>query len=477
MSESILNCYHLVGSELLKKSERNSALVKASEFEGWLIPFGKEIILDQYKDRFEAIQVYDPIINECDDVQKLLFRKNTLRSILNRTESEILNYANSKSCLLSDLLDDIFIDSKTKECDSLKKDIDKISKEISFYKNKKSSCDKPPETFIFPSFSFSDVLAMPPKEWIVDQIFGKGDLGIIYGPSGCGKTFIVIDFILKLCSGKKWAHRFNVNRPLHVAYCAGEGVGALPSRFQAAARHHGITQLDTFTFFNAVPQLYDEKLQDSVIQFIGEWKTKGSKPIDLLVIDTLHTAISGADENSSQHMGTVIKSCKLLIKELGCSVLLVHHTNKDESSERGSGSPRGACDFMIQIKRNDSLGGSNAIMECSKLKDGEMWKPQNFNLSPIHECKSVHVAWDVVSCCDERKEETKDDLKNRIMQTMFDYPGKKFTCKALSIAVDQKELDLNRLLNELVKEKRCIKEFEDLSKGRSRSNPWVFYPI
>ena len=476
MSDLIPNCYHLVNSQYLKKEDRHSCLVKASEFDGWLIPDSSKEILNQYP-QYLWERVYDPIIDESKEVQGLLYRRKSFKDQHRRIELQVLDYAIANGVLLKDLeFDEGFI-SKKKDCDELMQSIEQIDREINFHKNKKTSREISPEAFIFPSFSFNDVLAMPPKEWIVDQIFGNGDLGIIYGPSGCGKTFIVIDFILKLCSGKKWAHRFNVARPLNVAYCAGEGVGALPSRFQAAAKHHGITQLDTFTFFNAVPQLYDEKLQDHVAQFISEWRIKGSKPIDLLVIDTLHTAIAGADENSSQHMGVVIKSCKLLIKELGCSVLLVHHTNKDESSERGSGSPRGACDFMIQIKRNDSLGGSNASMECSKLKDGEMWKPQNFNLSPVPECKSVHIAWDVVSCCDEKKEETKDDLKNRIMQTMFDYPNKKFTCKALALAVDQKEIDLYRLLNELVKDKRCIKEYEDISKGRSRLNPWVFYPI
>ena len=48
MSDLIANCYHLVGSELLKKNERDPSLIKASEFEGWLIPFGKEIVIDNY---------------------------------------------------------------------------------------------------------------------------------------------------------------------------------------------------------------------------------------------------------------------------------------------------------------------------------------------------------------------------------------------------------------------------------------------
>jgi hypothetical protein len=66
---------------------------------------------------------------------------------------------------------------------------------------------------------------------------------MIYGAPGCGKTFVVIDMIMRLCTGQQWANRFCVQRCLNVAYCAGEGLGGLPSRFAAIAEHYDITSL------------------------------------------------------------------------------------------------------------------------------------------------------------------------------------------------------------------------------------------
>ncbi len=117
------------------------------------------------------------------------------------------------------------------------------------------------DKLIFTPYSFNQLLKMPPKEWLLDRVFGAGDIGMMYGPPGCGKTFVVIDMIVRLCTGQKWANEFDVTRCLNVAYCAGEGIGGLPSRFAAAAKHYDITSLRNFTFYPILPQLYDETTQ------------------------------------------------------------------------------------------------------------------------------------------------------------------------------------------------------------------------
>ncbi|MCB0111832.1 MAG: AAA family ATPase, partial [Caldilineaceae bacterium] len=187
----------------------------------------------------------------------------------------------------------------------------------------------------FAPMTLADLLSMPPKEWLIDQIIGKSDLGMIYGGPGTGKTFVVIDLIMSACLGQQWAMRFDVVRPLNVAYAAGEGISGLPARFAAAAQHYGVDTLGNFTFFKAVPQLYNDNQAADAIninKFVREWKARQergeAKPLDLLVVDTLHTATTAADENSSRDMGTVLTACRWAAHELGCAVILVHHTNK-----------------------------------------------------------------------------------------------------------------------------------------------------
>lgn len=320
---------------------------------------------------------------------------------------------------------------------------------------------------------------MPKKQWLIDQLIGVEDIGMIYGPAGCGKTFVIIDMIVCSCSGLTWANRFSTPRPLNVAYCAGEGVSGLPSRFSAAAKHHNIMNLHNFHFFKTMPQLFAENNNanqtiGTINQFIIEWKhsqhMKEFPMLDLLVIDTLHTASLSADENSSHDMGKVLNSCRLAANELGCSVVLIHHTNKGGTSERGSSALRGAMDFMIEIKPAESE--KNSIMSCSKLKDGEAWNNQKFNLISEEEYNSVYVSWGEL--LDKIPKKTKTEDKSKIIAEMERHPGKSFTSKLLSEVINQTPSYTIKLLNELINENKCDRELSNQANAASSRNPWIF---
>lgn len=339
---------------------------------------------------------------------------------------------------------------------------------------------------IFKPHSFFDLLSMPPKKWLLNQIFGAGDLGMIYGAAGCGKTFIVIDMIIKLCTGTQWADRFDVERSLNVAYCAGEGISGLPSRFGAAAKHHGVTSLCNFTFYKTIPQLYSETQSNfhgtdqeiaTIKQFCFEWKarqlSKESEALDVLIVDTLHTATVTADENSAKDMGKVLQACRSVADELGCAVILVHHNNKTGSAERGSSSLRGAMDFMLAIKRSSDIE-TKAIMSCSKLKDGEQWQDQPFDLCAVEDCNSVCVAWgNPIDQKQPSRSKTMD--KRTLREEMERHPNKRFICKVLAESIAQSDVYTRKLLNEMERAKECKRELADPSKPVSSKNSWVYW--
>jgi RecA-family ATPase len=333
---------------------------------------------------------------------------------------------------------------------------------------------------VFAPYSFDDLLNMPPKEWLTDQVIGRGDMGMVYGAPGCGKTFVVIDLALCACIGKRWAMRFDMDRALNVAYCAGEGISGLPARFKAAAYHHGIEELANFTFFKTIPQLYtdgDSITSVTITQFVQEWKqrteAKAAQPLDLLILDTLHTASTAADENSAKDMGKVLHLCRWAANELGCAVLLVHHTNKNGSAERGSSSLRGAMDFMIEIKRI-SDDGTKAVMSCAKLKDGEQWRNQTLDLTAIDGLDSVRVWWDEPSD-GERPQGKKAEDKAAILAEMKRYAGIRFPAKRLAEVIAKSENYCRNLLGELEKSKECSRELSEPTKKPSPRNSWVYF--
>ena len=333
----------------------------------------------------------------------------------------------------------------------------------------------------FTPLSLEDLLNRPPKEMLIKRFFGIKELGMAYGEPGSGKTFVMISLLMSAGKGTPFARGLDVVRPLNVAYCAGEGVSGLGDRIKAAAQYHEVESLENVTFYSTVPQLYNVKgghhASQTIAQFTKEWKERELKgeaqPLDVLIIDTFHSATVGAEENSAKEMGIVILECKKAIKELGCTVILVHHTDKGGNKERGSGSLRGTMDFMIEIKKSKSKSTSQMI--CSKLKDGEEWRPKSFEFHKPDGCNSVCVEW---SESDVSLEECSLGAEKRDKLLLIDEMEiceHRMTCGELSEKVDKKNPHITKLLNELVSEGRCECILQDDKKPGSRWNPTLYF--
>ena len=56
---------------------------------------------------------------------------------------------------------------------------------------------------VFQPLTLADLLKLPPKQWLLDLVFGAGDLVMLYGPPGTGKTFVAIDMIFSLLRSRE----------------------------------------------------------------------------------------------------------------------------------------------------------------------------------------------------------------------------------------------------------------------------------
>lgn len=226
-------------------------------------------------------------------------------------------------------------------------------------------------------FSLNDI---PDKTWLVDGLIGEKEVGIFYGKSGVGKTFIILDLLLSCADGQPFAKRFSVSRPLTVAIAAGEGGLALKKRIQAGIAYKGTQDRgNAYLFMNGI-RFYEEGHVES---FIEEWKRFKDKPLDILVVDTLSAAMGSGDDASGREMGVVFEKARLLVRELGCSVIFVHHPRKNDDEFRGSSKIISDVDFMVQVDAK--------AIKCRKLKDAEMFPPVSFELQKFND--SLVVKW------------------------------------------------------------------------------------
>jgi hypothetical protein len=107
-------------------------------------------------------------------------------------------------------------------------------------------------------------------------------------------------------------------------------------------------------------------------------KDRDIRPV-LIVFDTLARSLVGGDENSAQTMGIAVDSTERIKRETKASLLLIHHTGKNGSAERGSSALRGAADVMI------ACSGDTGFVElkCDKMKDAEKFPVAKLGLLKI----------------------------------------------------------------------------------------------
>lgn len=217
---------------------------------------------------------------------------------------------------------------------------------------------------LIPLIDLDALRKLPPVEIIFKTHFVTQGLNIVFGPSGAYKSFYALGLSLQIAQSQA------------VAYVAAEGSSGLSARVDAWLGYNKLSSANIHFTCEEV-NLLDE---DSVTNLIYTYK-KTTPSITFVVIDTYARCLIGGDENSAKDAGLAVRNCAKIQRELKSSVTLIHHTNKAESSERGSGALRGAADSMVEISATDQ----NIRVECSKMKDREVWPTEYYRFMPYGE--------------------------------------------------------------------------------------------
>jgi len=217
----------------------------------------------------------------------------------------------------------------------------------------------PDESRRFRLLTLDDLAKVPPPGQLIDDLVLAESLSVIYGPSGVGKSFLAFDWGRSIASGRDWYGRATTKGP--VLYIAAEGIGGYVNRAIAWASARNVIAHDGFHLIGEAVNLLERSQVDALLDTIRA----GEAAPALVVFDTLARCIVGGDENSARDVGLAIDGADRIKRELGCTVLLIHHTGKDGELERGSSALRAAADLMWSLKPD----GSSMRLECEKAKD------------------------------------------------------------------------------------------------------------
>lgn len=176
--EPKFNAYLIVGSEYLPKERRHLFLVKASNYEGWLIPINSPEIVKNYEGEFSIQPVYDPIMDESKDIQKLNYFKSIKIDEYKKKYLELDAYSKSKNCTFIELQDqnDSVFGILKREYDEIGEKIKQVEKRIEFHRNAANNVvewpnPKPIQATLLPVGIFNADLLLPEclRDWVMDE--------------------------------------------------------------------------------------------------------------------------------------------------------------------------------------------------------------------------------------------------------------------------------------------------------------------
>lgn len=205
------------------------------------------------------------------------------------------------------------------------------------------------------------------QDYILKHFLPAQSLCSIYGPSGSYKSFLAVSWACHIAAGKPWAGKKVT--PGAVLYVVGEGGVGVPRRIRAWEQVHG-KQAENLWLVNRPVFPVRESEVTEVLFAARQIEAECGVPVRMVVIDTLARCFGGNDENDARDMGAFIEGCDVIKQKTGATVLVVHHSGKDEAKgARGSSSFRAALDTEFNVKREGD--GKALILTCTKMKDAE----------------------------------------------------------------------------------------------------------
>lgn len=201
---------------------------------------------------------------------------------------------------------------------------------------------------------------------LIEGTLGRGTMAVLYGDSNSGKTFAAIDMAAAICLGDPWLGR--QTSPGMVLYLATEGVESVKLRLRAYQRHHGV-RVPGLVIVASPVNLFDGRADaNAVIALVHELQAEHGNKAVLVIGDTLARISAGANENSGEDMGVVLRNADAIREVTGCTFLWIHHSGKDAAKgARGWSGTRAAIDTEIEVVADSATG--NRSLEITKQRD------------------------------------------------------------------------------------------------------------
>lgn len=233
-------------------------------------------------------------------------------------------------------------------------------------------------------FTHSELMEMvfQPPSWIIENIFGKGHLGVLTGFSGHGKSWVALGLAISASSGKQFLGKYDIEK-MPVLYIENEnGTYELRRRVEYLGNEERLKNL----YFAPYPSL--DLLQST------EWLETQiqQKEIQLVILDSF-AGLHAGKENEAEQMRKVLTKLKKIALEYNVSFLLLLHPNKGNNFKgnnksfppdyleriRGSSEFRNVADDIIGIHMPNPED-KEFFFEPVKCRTGALQEGETFRM-------------------------------------------------------------------------------------------------
>ena len=215
------------------------------------------------------------------------------------------------------------------------------------------------------------------EQWLIYGLWQQDSIGMIFGDGASGKTYLAINQCVHLACGLPWlSDKYPTGEPKKIIYFISEGrrhffprvlaaVNGLAFQTERPAAELKALVNKNLLVVTDVPQLYNESANRSIESYLDYWRKAGQPHIDYTVIDTLHRAAVGSDENSERDANVILENVRRFVRETGAASTLLHHSNK-MGGYRGSSAYRADTDVMLKV---EGFARSPRTVTVDKEKD------------------------------------------------------------------------------------------------------------
>lgn len=231
---------------------------------------------------------------------------------------------------------------------------------------------RPAQKIFVGGFEFMEAAPVT-TDWIIQGVIPTGMNGVVAGDPKASKSLSMLDAAVCIAYGVNWME-FDIPRRRRVALSSREDFAGLTAsrlrRIMEHRRYLNPAELDEWLFVNTRQQS-DTLMLDNPREMAELLANLRHFRPEILILDVFNR-LHSANENDAQEMTRIMGHLTRIQQEIGCSVALLHHLNKNDGGTltkrmRGSSAIAGWYEWCIGIEMVDEINEIREMKFETKL--------------------------------------------------------------------------------------------------------------